>query len=115
MAEPPTNSSGPGDDLIEEMRYALRLAAEREQSATEELERIKRQFAAQCSKLSERASSAEKNADRAELNAIEAEERKTKSLQALRMLRCRLTSLHVAQESPETAKPKTVRAGTQSP
>jgi hypothetical protein len=73
------------------MHYALRLAEERQRSANENIDRLKRQFATQCSRLEERAKSAEKNADRAEVEAAEADDRVSKSLQALRLLRCRLT------------------------
>ena len=91
MPEAPANPPDPQHDLLEEMHYALRLAEEREQSAKENTDRLKRQFAAQCSRLEERARSAEKNADHAEIAAAKAEDRVSKSLQALRVLRCQLT------------------------
>src|SRR5436305_12818935 len=91
MPEAPPDRPDPQDDLLEEMRYALRLAKEREQSAKENIERLKRQFAAHYSTLEERAKSAEKTAERAEAEAAETEERVRKSLKALGLLRCRLT------------------------
>src|ERR1700759_712759 len=91
MAEAPADPPDPEHDLLEEMHYALRLAEERERSAKADSDRVKRQFAAQFSRLEERAKSAEKNADRAEIAAAEAEDRVSKSLQALRVLRCQLT------------------------
>jgi dsDNA-specific endonuclease/ATPase MutS2 len=72
------------------MHYALRLAEEQERNAKQTVDRAKRQFAAQYSRLEQRARSAEKNAERAEGKAAEAEGRVSKSLQALRVLRCRL-------------------------
>jgi signal transduction histidine kinase len=74
------------------MHYALRLAEERERIAREEMDWIQRQFVSEYSELEERARSAEKNADRAELNAAAVEDRMNKALHALRVLRCRLTS-----------------------
>jgi hypothetical protein len=91
MPEAPADPPDPQHDLFEEMHYALRLAKERERSAKENTDRLKQQFAAQFLKLEERARSAEKNADYAEIAAAEAEDRVSKSLQALRILRCRLT------------------------
>jgi hypothetical protein len=91
MPEAPADPPDPQHDLLEEMHYALRLAKERERSAEENIAQVKRQLAAQSSRLEERAKSAEKNADRAELEAAEAEDRVSKSLQALRVLGCRLT------------------------
>jgi phenylpropionate dioxygenase-like ring-hydroxylating dioxygenase large terminal subunit len=99
MAEIPAETSDPRHDLVEEMRYALRLAEEREQSARENIERLKRQFSAHYSRLEERAKAAEKNAERAEVEAAEAEARVGKSLQALRMLKSRLTSYAPGSES----------------
>jgi signal transduction histidine kinase len=92
MPEAPADPSDPQRDLLEEMQYALRLAEERERIAREEMDWIQRQFVAEYSELEERARSAEKNADRAELNAAAVEDRVNKSLQALRLLRCRLIS-----------------------
>jgi hypothetical protein len=91
MPEAPADPPDPEHDLLEEMRYALRLAEERERSAKEDIDRVKRQFAVQYAGLEERTKSAEKNADRAEVEAAEADDRVSKSLQALRVLRCRLT------------------------
>jgi hypothetical protein len=92
MAEAPADPSGPERDLLEEMQYALRLAEEREQSAKAEIDRTRREFAERFPALEERARSAEKNANRAELKAASAERRVNKSLQALRVLRSGLTS-----------------------
>jgi hypothetical protein len=92
MAEAPADSSSPEHDLLEEMHYALRLAGEREQSAKAEIDRTRREFAERFPGLEERARSAEKNANRAELNAASAADRVKKSLQALRVLRSGLTS-----------------------
>lgn len=99
MAEIPAETSDPRHDLVEEMRYALRLAEEREQSAKATIDRLKRQFAAHYSRLEERTKAAEKNAERAEVEAAEAEGRVSKSLQALRVLKARLTSGAPASES----------------
>ena len=90
MPEAPADPADPQHDLLEEMHYALRLAEERERGAKENIDRVKRQFATQYCTLEERAKSAEKNADRAEAEAAEAEDRVRKSLQALRALRSRL-------------------------
>jgi signal transduction histidine kinase len=92
MPEAPADPSDPQRDLLEEMHYALRLAEERERIAREEMDWIQRQFVSEYSELEERARSAEKNADRAELNAAAVEDRMNKALHALRVLRCRLTS-----------------------
>jgi hypothetical protein len=99
MPEAPADPPDPQHDLLEEMDYALRLAGERERSAQENIDRVKRQFAAHYSRLEERARSAEENADRAEIGAAEAEDRVSKSLQALRSLRCRLTPYAPDSES----------------
>jgi hypothetical protein len=90
MPEAPADWPDPQHDLLEEMHYALRLAEERERSAKENIARVKQHFATQYCRLEERAKSAEKNADRAEVEAAEAEDRVSKSLQALRVLRCQL-------------------------
>jgi hypothetical protein len=91
MPEAPTDPPDPRHDLLEEMHYALHLAEERERNAKENMDRVKRQFAAHCARLEERAKSAEKNAARAEVGAADAEDRVSKSLQALRVLRRQLT------------------------
>jgi hypothetical protein len=91
MPETPTDPPDPRHDLLEEMHYALHLAEERERNAKENMDRVKRQFSAQCARLEERAKSAEKNAERAEVAAEDAEDRVRKCLQALRVLRCQLT------------------------
>jgi hypothetical protein len=90
MPEAPADPPDPEHDLLEEMRYALRLAEARERSAKEDIDRVKRQFAAQYARLEERTKSAEKNADRAVVEAADAEDRVRKSLKALGVLRCRL-------------------------
>jgi hypothetical protein len=99
MPEAPADPPDPQQDLLEEVHYALRLAEERERSAKEDIDRVKRQLATQYSRLEERAKSAEKNADRAEVQAAEAEDRVGNSLQALRILRCRLTPAAPDSES----------------
>jgi predicted nucleic acid-binding Zn-ribbon protein len=81
------------------MHYALRLAEERERSAKENIDWLTRQFAAQYSSLEQRAKSAEKNAERAEVEAADAEDRVSKSQQALRVLRCRLSPYAPDSES----------------
>jgi hypothetical protein len=90
MPEAPADPPDPQQDLIEEMHYALRLAEDRERSARQNIRRVKRGFATRYSRLEERAKSAEESAERAEVEAAEAEDRVSKSLQALRVLRCRL-------------------------
>jgi hypothetical protein len=104
MAEAPADPSGPERDLLEEMHYALRLAEEREQSAKDEIDRTRRQFAEQSPGLEERARSAEKNANRAELNAASAEDRVNNSLHALGVLRCGLASNALQAKSPGAAE-----------
>jgi hypothetical protein len=99
MSEAPADPPDPQRDLLEEMHYALRLADERERSAKKAMEGVKRQFAGQYSRLQERAKSAEKNADRAEAEAEEAERRVSRSLEALRLLRCRLVHCTPGDES----------------
>jgi hypothetical protein len=81
------------------MHYALRLAEERERNAKEDIDRVNREFARQCAWLEERAKSAEKNAERAELEAADAEDRVSKSLQALRVLRYQLTPYALDSQS----------------
>lgn len=110
MPEAPADPPDPEHDLLEEMRYALRLAEERERSAKENIDRLKRQFAGQYTRLEERAKSAEKNANRAESDAAEAEDRVSKSLQALRLLRSRLTPYAPDSES----KARTTKEGVQN-
>jgi hypothetical protein len=109
MPEVPTHLPDPRHDLLEEMHYALRLAEERQRSAAENIDLAKRQFAAQYSGLEQRARSAEKDAERAEGKAAEAEDRVSKSLQALRVLRCRL--MPYAREGQ--AKARTVEESAQ--
>jgi hypothetical protein len=82
MTEAPAHPADPQHDLLEEMHYALRLAEERERSAKEEMDDLQRRFVAQYSSLDGRVRSAEKDAERAELNAAEVEDRVNKSLQA---------------------------------
>lgn len=102
MPEAPAYPPDPQRDLLEEMHYALRLADERERSAKKVIEGAKRQFAGQYSRLQERAKSAEKNADRAEAEAEEAERRVSRSLEALRLLRCRLATGAAGDEAANT-------------
>lgn len=104
MPEAPAELSGPQRDLFEEMHYALTLAEERERSATEDIDRLRKEFAAQCSRLEKHAKSAEKDAEHAELKAAEAENRVNKSLEALRVLRRRLASHGVSAEGAAKVK-----------
>jgi hypothetical protein len=99
MPEAPADPPDPEHDLLEEMRYALGLAEERERSAKENIDLLKRQFAGQYTRLKQRTKSAEKNADLAEVEAAEAEDRVSKSLQALRLLRSQLTPYAPDSES----------------
>jgi hypothetical protein len=110
MPEAPADPLDPQHDLFEEMHYALRLTEERQRSAAENIDLAKRQFAAQYSRLEQRARSAEKNAERAEGEAAEAEGRVSKSLQALRILRSRL--MPYAREGQ--AKAQTVEESAQN-
>lgn len=107
MTEVLADPSGSQQDLFEEMHYAVRLAEERERSAAEEIDRLKQQFAAQLIELKDRVRSAEKNAGRAESCAAAAEDRVSNALQALRVLRCALTS-HGRSKGPATAKAQAV-------
>ena len=99
MPEAPANPPDPQDDLREEMQYALRLAEERERSAQERIGSVKRQFSKRYARLEERARLAERNADRAEIAAAEAEDRVSKSLQALGLLRRGLASVCAHNQS----------------
>jgi hypothetical protein len=90
MPETVPDCAAPEHELLAEMRYALRLAEEREKSADEELGRLDLMFASRIAELAERAELAEKNAERAEIRAAEAEARMSKALEGLRLLRCRL-------------------------
>jgi hypothetical protein len=99
MPEAPADPPDPQHDLAEEMDYALRLAEDRERRAQKNLDWVKRQFGTRYSTLEERARSAEKIADRAEVEAAEAEGRVRKSLQALRVLRSRLVPYAPESES----------------
>jgi hypothetical protein len=104
MVEAPADPSGPERDLLEEMHYALRLAEQREESAKAEIDRARREFAERFPGLEERARSAEKNANRAELNAASAQDRVNNSLQALRVLCSGLTPCAGRAEPRGTAK-----------
>jgi len=115
MAEAPGDPFGPERDLLEEMRYALRLAEEREESAKAEIDRARREFAERFSGLEERARSAEKNANRAEHNAASAEDRVNISLRALRVLRSALNPYAHRAEPGGTAKREGSRRGDCNP
>ena len=91
MTEAPAEPSDAQRDLLEEMQYALALAEQREGSAKHEIARLQRQLVAEYSTLKERVRAAEADAERAEMKAADLEERLGQSLQALRVLRCRLT------------------------
>jgi hypothetical protein len=104
MTEAPADPADPQRDLLDEMHYALRLAEERERSAKEETERLQRQFITHYSRLEERVRAAEGDALRAEVHAAGAEDRVNKSLQALRVLRCHLTSAPCTPEAAATAR-----------